>query len=357
MTSGDDDELGEPGDWLRSPDSWHSRRVSDPLLRHWVMLRMIPRHPKKIDPPTLRSLLAKEGYSVDLRSVQRDLHKLSSVFPLLKDDHRPAGWSWQTSAPPFDVPGMDPHTAIAFRLVEQQLQHQLPRTTLDALKPHFKLAKGVLGGLRREGLPAWNDKVRATPRGQLLLAPKVAPSVLTAVYDALLEEKRLQIRYRNRADKTSTGPINPLGLVFRDALPVLVCTWFDLDEDIRTLPLQRIEKASILDEKRRTPLDFDLGAYVESGEASFRLSPKPIKLVARFDPSAARSVVETPLSAEQKVVTEKGGWIRVEAVVEDTRVLRGWLLSFGPLVEVVKPVAVRRDVAEATRAAAKRYGA
>src|SRR5690606_28905580 len=163
-------------------------------------------------------------YPIDIRSVQRDLNKLSVVFPLISDDNSPAGWSWDASAPPFDVPGMDAHTAITFRLVEQQLVHYLPRTTLEVLKPHFKVARSVLSRLKQEGLPSWGDKVRATPRGQPLLAPQVSSAVLSAVYDALLEERRLEVRYKNRAGKESTGTINPLGLVFRDALPLLVCT-------------------------------------------------------------------------------------------------------------------------------------
>lgn len=319
------------------------------------MLQLIPRHPKKVSTTQLHERLEEMSYPIDIRSVQRDLNKLSAIFPLISDDNSPAGWSWDASAPPFDVPGMDAHTAITFRLVEQQLVHYLPRTTLEVLKPHFKVARGVLSRLKREGLPSWGDKVRATPRGQPLLAPQVSPVVLSAVYDALLEERRLEVRYRNRAGKVSTGTVNPLGLVFRDALPVLVCTWFDLDQDVRQLTLPRMERAKLLDEKRRAPKGFSLARYVDEGFTSLKLSAEPIELVARFHPDAALSVRETPLHAEQREHVEADGWVRVEATVADTRVLRGWLLSFGPMVEVVAPSQVREGVHAALKDALALY--
>ncbi len=59
------------------------------------MLRLIPRAPRKIDTATLQAALRAEGYVVDRRSIQRDLHKLSTVFPIVCDDaHKPYGWSW-----------------------------------------------------------------------------------------------------------------------------------------------------------------------------------------------------------------------------------------------------------------------
>lgn len=319
------------------------------------MLRLVPRHPQKIGTASLHRKLEEQGYVIDLRSVQRDLNKLSALFPLISDDHSPAGWSWKPDAQLLDVPGMDAHTAIAFRLVEQQLVHHLPRTSLDALRPHFKVARELLGRLKQEGLPSWGEKVRATPRGQPLLPPQVAPTVLSAVYEALLKERRLEVRYRNRSGKESNGTIHPLGLVFRDALPVLVCTWFDFKDDVRQLALPRIAKAKVLEERRKTPKGFQLAAYVDEGFTSLKLSPRPIKLVVRFHPEAAPSVLETPLHKEQCARAEKDGWVRVEATVADTRVLRGWLLSFGAALEVLEPAAVREGVRQALKDAHKLY--
>lgn len=329
--------------------------MSAPLLRHWAMLQLIPRFPRKVSTTQLHSRLEEMSYPIDLRSVQRDLVKLSAIFPLVSDNNSPAGWSWDASAPPFNVPGMDAHTAITFRLVEQQLVHYLPRTTLEVLKPHFKVAHGVLAKLKQEGLPSWGDKVRATPRGQPLLAPKVSPLVLSAVYDALLEERRLEVRYRNRMGKESTGVIHPLGLVYRDALPVLVCTWAGFEQDVRQLTLPRMERAKVLEEKRKAPKGFNLARYVEEGFTAVKLSPEPVRLVARFHPEAAPSVVETPLHESQTHEVEDDGWVRVEATVADTRVLRGWLLSFGHTVEVLSPPQLREGVHDALQEALALY--
>jgi len=53
---------------------------------------------------------------------------------------------------------------------------------------------------------------------------------------------------------------------------------------------------------------------------------------------------------------DKAGWSVVHATVEDTRVLRGWLLSFGELVDVMGPPALRRSIAQHCAAAARHYG-
>lgn len=62
------------------------------LLRQWAMLRFIPRHPRRIDTGRLRAELQKQGYEITLRTIQRDLNKLSAVLPLVCDQSKPQGW-------------------------------------------------------------------------------------------------------------------------------------------------------------------------------------------------------------------------------------------------------------------------
>ena len=70
--------------------------MGDTVLRQLAMLRAIPPAPRKISTSMLRDRLIEEGFAVDIRTVQRDLGKLSTLFPLACDGRsKPHGWSWR----------------------------------------------------------------------------------------------------------------------------------------------------------------------------------------------------------------------------------------------------------------------
>lgn len=76
----------------------------DALDRTLAMLRHIPRYPRRVDTVSLRDRLAGMGYVVSLRTIQRDLNKLSERFPLKSDDSKPQGWWWAKDAGVLDIP-------------------------------------------------------------------------------------------------------------------------------------------------------------------------------------------------------------------------------------------------------------
>ena len=53
----------------------------DTLLRQWTLLRLLPRHPRRLEPARLKDKLDAMGIAVTLRTVQRDLNALAAVFP------------------------------------------------------------------------------------------------------------------------------------------------------------------------------------------------------------------------------------------------------------------------------------
>lgn len=57
--------------------------MSNTAVRYLTMLRMVPRFPKSITTTELAERLEDHGFSVTMRSIQRDLEKLSTDFPLL----------------------------------------------------------------------------------------------------------------------------------------------------------------------------------------------------------------------------------------------------------------------------------
>lgn len=117
--------------------------MNDTLMRQWMILRAIPRHPRRIDAPTIHAMLDDWGISVSLRTIQRDLNALAETFPLDFDESKPQGWCWREGASQLEVPSMDAHAALTFNLVEQYMKNLLPRSTLSHMAPWFDAAQGV----------------------------------------------------------------------------------------------------------------------------------------------------------------------------------------------------------------------
>src|SRR5690606_32683608 len=131
-------------------------------LQKLILLQAIPRHPSRIGTRDLQEHLANHGFSVSLRTVQRDLKQLAAVLPGLGNDgNRDAtGWFWKTDAPLIHLPALDPALALAFKLGENFLRPQLPEAVLAPLEPYFKAAEAVLAESGESNYRRWPDKVR-----------------------------------------------------------------------------------------------------------------------------------------------------------------------------------------------------
>jgi len=329
--------------------------MSDTLIRQWQMLRLIPRHPSKVSTTDLIQLLADEGFEITQRSLQRDLLKLSDIYPLQRDERsKPYGWSWVSDASVMDIPGMDSHTALAFWLADQHLKPLLPKTTLRKLQSHFKAATDKLNHIQTDqGMPGWRNKIRVLHRGPNLQSPVIDEDIQNQVYDALLKNRKLSICYQPRESGQKEYDINPLGLVLKDGVSYLVCS-IGHYTDIRLLTLHRIIKADILDVPVLVPTGFNLDDYIASGELDFVIKGE-VLFKAIFSKSAAFHLAERPLSNDQTIVDQNNGKMLISATILDTSELRWWLLSFGEYVEVLEPQSIRDDMIATIQSAAKVY--
>lgn len=52
------------------------------MLRHWTLLRTVPRAPRKLDARSLTDRLREEGFDISKRTIERDLRKLSAAHHL-----------------------------------------------------------------------------------------------------------------------------------------------------------------------------------------------------------------------------------------------------------------------------------
>src|SRR5690606_8112074 len=124
-----------------------------------------PRYPKFITTTDLVKKLEERDFSVNLRSIQRDLDKLSTYFPLQVDERTsPYRWSFDREGVIAVVPALDLPAALTFELAKAYLTPILPPKTLSHLKPHFDEAHRTLLG-EQSLLGRWPDRVRVINRG------------------------------------------------------------------------------------------------------------------------------------------------------------------------------------------------
>lgn len=115
------------------------------LLRQWYILRLL-RHVHYVSTQDIKdSLLSHYSIDVDLRTIQRDLQGLMTIFPLeCRKDSVPYGWRWQKEAK-HELP-ISQSQALTFMMVETQLKDVLPHTVLKELQPYFEASKAVIEG-------------------------------------------------------------------------------------------------------------------------------------------------------------------------------------------------------------------
>lgn len=326
--------------------------ASQTLARQWTMLRAIPRGPLKATTAEIEGKLRDEGFSISRRTVERDLHTLSSRFPLVLDDRtKPYGWSWAKDANFEFMPKLSPSQAVALLLAQAHLRPLLPICMGKDLAPVYDAAHKVLAS---SGWKDWDTQTAVVPLSLQPRPPKVSAQVLQTVQSALAKKRCLQGLYRSKGGaQAKSTTIHPLGLLMRGPVLYLVCTLFAYT-DIRQLALHRLSEVSELPDSRVQPARFNFQSYA-SGEGVLLHSRGRIRLVCRFERPAAEHLRETPISNDQTwEELADGAQVLVTADVENDERLRWWLAGFGSQVVVLEPLSLRtamRDEAQRLMAA------
>lgn len=336
------------------------------LLRQWEMMRMltVSRYDKQSDgrwdkASEITTKLNALGYAVSVRTVQRDLQELSEIFDIEVNDKNPRdyGWRWRKGAN-LNIPGMSVSEALAMRLVETHMKQLLPATMLGGLQGVFSLAQAKLDKvetINRNHTKDWLNKVRVVSPTQPMLPPSIIQEVQADIYQALLESKQIKAYYQPIGNSEPKEYVmHPLGLIMRGAVSYLVASAWDYTE-VQLYALHRFSRVEILHESVKVPEGFDFDKSIEGGLAEFANQGIPIQIELRCKQWIANYLVETPLSADQKVEPETDGWVRLTASVNDTWQLHWWLMGQGAGVEVIAPAELRQGIATALADACNLY--
>ncbi|MCY3989308.1 MAG: WYL domain-containing protein, partial [Gammaproteobacteria bacterium] len=326
------------------------RRAVDTVFRYLAILQCIPADPgRKTTARILAELRERDPeFNVNARTMQRDLEYLSGRFPITCETvGRTNHWYWIDSHAMTQLPAMTEHTAFALRLANEYLRPLMPPATLRLLESYFQHANRLLKG---SALGRWANRARIVSRGPALMPPPVREDVQRAAYDALLNNRLLEINYRSRSQGRSRRvTLNPLGLVFRETVAYLVATAWNYP-DVRHYALHRMSKARLLNQPARTPPGFRLASHIRDElRFSYPLTSEKIPLRVAVSLEVAEHLAERRLSGDQRVTRQTGDRVLVEASVADTQELRWWLLGFGDAVEVLSPASLREEFSEQAR--------
>lgn len=332
-----------------------ARSRKNTLLRQIMLLQLIPRAPHWISAPEIRERLNGRGPAPSLRTIQRDLERLSVTLPLVCDQSgRPFGWMWSQSAPEISIPALDPVSAMVYAMVEEFLRPLLPPGMLERLQPRLLQARELLA----DGSPgfhrAWSARIRVLHRGPPLRPPAVDGRIVYTVSRALLRDCRLRARYRRRgSNRARSLGLQPRALVVHGNVPHLVAS-VGATEDPRPLALHRFHSAA-LDPRPCLPApDFDLDAFLADGHFP-RPADRRLRLVARISAALAETLEASPIGEDQRITTGAHGSHRLRASVEDSTELRSWLMAQGDGLVVERPSGLRAEIAAALRSAADHY--
>ena len=334
------------------------RTATDTTLRHLAMLEAIPVAPRsKSTRQILEELHDKDpDFNVSIRSIQRSLERLSQLFPITSDTHGPANhWYWIEPHALTQIPAMSESTAFVLRLAAEYLRPMMPPATLRVLDPYFRHAERILGDT---ALGRWADRAAIIAQGPSLMAPDVSADVQEAVYEALMTNRKVEVRYRGKHEEGSRRIVlNPLGIVVRTGMVYLVATSWRY-EDIRHYVLHRMSEPRLTDEPAKTQPDFRLSDHLgDDGPFAYPASDEKLALRTLFHASAGAHLIESRLSPDHRATEQEDGCVLVEATVADTAELRWWLAGFGSLVEVLGPDSLREEFREEARRLAGIYEA
>jgi predicted DNA-binding transcriptional regulator YafY len=165
---------------------------------------------------------------------------------------------------------------------------------------------------------------------------------LPLLQEAIWQERKISMTYQ-RGENSVERVLDPLGLVAKGRIWYLVA---DVEGETRTYRISRIQQAVILDEPCTRPPDFDLAGYWQRSSAAFIANIPRYVVSVRMTQRAQVLVIHAGrfIQLEQVSPPAEDGWMSARLLFEVPDEACGYLLSFGPEMEILEPQELREQV-------------
>lgn len=291
---------------------------------------------------------------VSQASVKRDLEFLRDRLGCpLEWDRKQRGWIIRdelVDGGRFELPGVWFNASEVFALMT--MLHLVEGVQPGLLEEHVGPLKSRLRGLLAEGTKSVK---RIDSKLKLIhFAPrKVESKHFQLIAGALLDGKRLRLRYLNRSQKEYTErTISPQQLVhYRENW--LLDAWCHSRNALRSFALEAIEDIRVIDESAVEVSQGEMQDHFRGGYGIFA-GPALHRARLRFSPERAQWVDKETWHHDQTSERLEDGSFILEIPYSNDQELLMDLLRHSPEVEVIEPPELRQRLYAALLAAAQK---
>lgn len=284
---------------------------------------------------------------VSVATARRDLEALSTAgVPVYPQPGRGGGWQLVGGART-DLSGLTAGEARALFLLTGPSAEAVPEAR-SALR---KLLRALPATFRGEAEAA-ADAVVIDPAGWGRTEREL-PETVRLLQQAVVQRRRVALRYRGRTGTATERVVDPWGLVDKDAVWYLLA---GTEHGRRTFRLDRISHAEPIDQEAHRPADLDLptvwAEVVEQTEQRRATTSATVLVGERLLP-----VLRDRHGRHCEVAgPAPDGRVRVRFTAHTPRAIAEQLAGWGATVEVVEPDSVRRELAALGTELVERYG-
>jgi len=180
------------------------------------------------------------------------------------------------------------------------------------------------------------------------LQATIQHDVLASAMEAIATSQKIKLDYITAKGRSIRTEVSPLGMVAKDGTIYMPSVKGFNDTPIH-YALHRIQSADLVAKPNQHYANFDLDHYIQAFHQLRHAIDAPeleINLKLKVESKAVYHFTERPLSITQKILKIQGSaeHMLIEVNVPHTLLLRAFLVSFGPAVEVLEPLSLRQKV-------------
>ncbi len=208
----------------------------------------------------------------------------------------------------------------------------------------FKLL-AALPAAQRDAAERLRQRIFIDPEGWFHSNERVP--FLPSLHQAVWDDRVIELRYQRPDGADTRRKLHPYALVAKANVWYLVGR--QVDGEMRTFRVSRIQDVNVHDTHFVRPVDFDLTAYWQAQCAAFEKQAlegdEPCEVLVRVHPESTRTFVSDLTGQYERVdLPDPQGWLTLRINFDSLRAAQSRVLSYGSRVEALEPAWFREHI-------------